>query len=1267
MVDLAADSNRTYSWAAAALLEEFKERCYSACFLHWCLASLVLPRLRPNHLAQALCDGLKEIAGLRDSHIEVEEEDGSLGLVASVACLGQAVLLDGPMAEVPPLCWSLLQQLLARFPAKGTERAETEEKEKDKEQWMSLAPGLQNWWLSELGLRPVERLSIVEEVLALVQSVAWAECTSLVPSYRGHILRPLLPDLQQGLRDLRPAGAGFLQADLEALQRMVAGGVLSADAAVVAIDGPWFSRQVGFVPALVSLFETMHKCFFERQVNLAMVRWALRRYVRSSFTRVAKEMQDRGADDAAMSKAFGQWLVENLQPLDQELGSAPGLPWLLEDLLSEHLVGDSVESRTWFLQQNVVFDARFDSLGPSLALLLRRVAADLPMRRVVEALIDTEATGPVAPTRQEAELLATCLETSLEPPKREAKEWKEPKEFKEPKDGKEWPQRKPRMSDLAEVLKCDLLSWGRCLRWFNSAQESLPDDLQDRLAKCIAPGKAGLQMLAEACEKGSLSVSALGQLVAGSDGGDALELAGLPGASAALQRWQKRLVEAGDTLQSLVESCKSLWPSDAKLHLAIGRVSEAWPELPAAMALRGLSGEEPRGPLAQVPRLLLLCSPALALLGTSGAFQALWTQGGCGQEFKEAELQLSAIAWAGFYTSLEKPEASDLRVVMLEPVLERLQQPEELRLMAVTGRSLRLEDGEVLSWTVSDPGDWETKAEALARRLWHGVSVKRAFGGLKKTLAQLKDKFLDAAGQKDADGLLAVLGELEPHFAEWEVTELKSSAGKMFIAINAVPNRTERYLSQTLASLLRSLSVEEVEGLRIEILSDEAFPELHAISAHSLEPLVQVVYNPSRQTAPTASTTESWRRAAVLHYLLAMERCFAGAAELCLVLDDDTLASEGWLSEVLQDVRFWGLVGFLASIYVVYVAGKVNLEWIIGDAAVHPHGTCHMAQANLFHRGRAQSAGLCEYLRNHSLEGPFIDRLICDFFGQGPMWATSPSLFQHAGRVDESKLSALTAVRTTLHDLIFRSSLRLPSLDALLQCLASLENSSEIPGLIHALNFAHSMHGPLSELLVGKDAALARMLQMLKPSSHARWVMSHRSASSAKDEEQEAAIPAEARLLHLALNSPGSESSAQRLVEILDFQASVTLAASTSDSAYGQVAAFNEQIGLVRLAAAVLDDLREAGHPDFQEIHVEWPLSMALAEMKQRLHALRERQGNWRKKLTELQQRCPVLGFFAARQLGALLRTLKEKNLAGTKQVLAAVAQGWRTESGSRG
>ncbi|CAK9102455.1 unnamed protein product [Durusdinium trenchii] len=175
---------------------------------------------------------------------------------------------------------------------------------------------------------------------------------------------------------------------------------------------------------------------------------------------------------------------------------------------------------------------------------------------------------------------------------------------------------------------------------------------------------------------------------------------------------------------------------------------------------------------------------------------------------------------------------------------------------------------------------------------------------------------------------------------------------KMFIAINAVPNRTERYLSQTLGSLLRSLSPEEVEGLRIEILSDSASEELHSISMHSLEPLVHVVYNPVGRQTPPAKSTESWRQGSVLHYLHAMERCFA----------------------------------------------RVNLEWMIGDAAVHPHGTCHMAQANLFHRERAQSAGFLEHLKNHSIHGPFIDLSICEFFlGKGPMWTTSPSLFQHGG------------------------------------------------------------------------------------------------------------------------------------------------------------------------------------------------------------------------------------------------------------------------------
>ena len=287
----------------------------------------------------------------------------------------------------------------------------------------------------------------------------------------------------------------------------------------------------------------------------------------------------------------------------------------------------------------------------------------------------------------------------------------------------------------------------------------------------------------------------------------------------------------------------------------------------------------------------------------------------------------------------------------------------------------------------------------------------------------------------------------------------------MFISINAVPNRTERYLSQTIGSLLRSLSPEEVSGVRIEILADGSFEELQKIKDHSLEPLVKVIYNPARRQTPRGTSTASWRQGSVLHYLHAMERCIAKKAEYCLVLDDDTLASQGWLSKALKEVRqlesgnygaegkqwmilklfqpvwgnerqnwhggnmflllamgllgaipcgllancpcqnltpshfFWSLGGFAAALFVFWAAGKANLEWIVGDGAVHPHGTCHMAQANLFHRARAESAGFLEHLKNQSLQGPFIDLLICDFFQQKnePMWTTSPSLFQHAG------------------------------------------------------------------------------------------------------------------------------------------------------------------------------------------------------------------------------------------------------------------------------
>ncbi|CAE7559110.1 unnamed protein product [Symbiodinium sp. CCMP2592] len=569
----------------------------------------------------------------------------------------------------------------------------------------------------------------------------------------------------------------YLAADLEALQQLAGSNFLSETAAVAAVDGPWFSRQVGFSPQLVGLFDMLRRCFPDsRPLHLAMVRWALRRYVRSSFSKIAKELQERNASDEEIARAFTDWLSGILQSLGLELEPCEeqrtnSLPWLVEELLLEHLIGDSPDSKYWALQRSA---AVADTLGPALRRLLtkalRVLAVDLPMRRSLEALglrIDREASEVPADTRGglKAELVAVVLENALEPSRKE--------KAKEADKGKGKGPKKP-LSELQDVLRADLLSWGCVLRWFDGVQEHLPAELRGRLQKCTEPARGGLALLAEAAQAGTLPVSSVSSLV--SSAGDALEMAGHQEGADALRTWHERLVEANVVLQGLVASCKALWPNDTHLLMAVGQVAEAWPDLPAASAIAGLQGGASPA-FSQVPSTLLVVSPALSLLGKSSAFRALWWHEGCGAgRFEPAELQLSAIAWAGFYSSLQAPEASELPLPALEPVLGRLQDAEELRLMAVTGSTLQLSDGKIVAWDTSDPSaEWEAAAAELARKLWHSLSVKQSHSALQKTLSGLREKLLDEkTGQKEADEVLDVLVQLQGAFQSWETTALKN-------------------------------------------------------------------------------------------------------------------------------------------------------------------------------------------------------------------------------------------------------------------------------------------------------------------------------------------------------------------------------------------------------------------------------------------------------------------------------------------------------------
>ncbi|CAK9114393.1 Uncharacterized protein SCF082_LOCUS53005 [Durusdinium trenchii] len=129
--------------------------------------------------------------------------------LAAVVCLGQAILLEGPMKAPPQRCWDLLERMLVPGQRAGDGRqGRMVEVEKEKEdRYLDSAPGLQNWWLSgeRLELSPVERLGLFDQSMALVRCLAMAEAQSLgsaVPHYRGHLLLPLLPHFHEGMQKL---------------------------------------------------------------------------------------------------------------------------------------------------------------------------------------------------------------------------------------------------------------------------------------------------------------------------------------------------------------------------------------------------------------------------------------------------------------------------------------------------------------------------------------------------------------------------------------------------------------------------------------------------------------------------------------------------------------------------------------------------------------------------------------------------------------------------------------------------------------------------------------------------------------------------------------------------------------------------------------------------------------------------------------------------------------------------------------------------------
>ncbi|CAE8647524.1 unnamed protein product [Polarella glacialis] len=956
-----------------------------------------------------------------------------------------------------------------------------------------------------------------------------------------------------------PAGTNEQHQDLEAFEQLISDGLLVPEVILEVLDCEELPRQVACSPQLMRLFNTIGRSHPDhRPLQLAMVRWALRRFTNSSLASALQEAQEDnpGAGDEALELTFAQWLWEVLQPLDLELHSCgetdSSISWLLQEFLQDHLVGDRVDRQVWALRRGPALAAQLGSnlLSAALTVALRSVAARLPLRRSLDELFGvTDSHARAKPFRSlRAELIIAALESALE---------KQPFFISEKGPEGQTKERSP--SDTA--LRSDLLAWASALQWAKSAGAEVASDtlLGQRLRASLLPAETSLESLGRAIKDGSITVAAVVKLMiggspktavgsgGGEDGGvgDLNDSNGMGDGPAVFQLFSgdrqtsdalrdlySRLKEAHATLQGLTTAAKCLWPRDNGMLASLNTAQQRWPDLPARGAMAAIAGE-PGAPVLvdQLAPEVLAASRALALLGSSAAFKCVWqSKVSPDQPPSSGTLRRAAEAWAELHAALGTPGSATLRLADLEPVLQALVRPEEIRLLAVTGSTLTIErndaDGErmIRSWAVCDPSaTWEAEASKVVEQLWHAAMVRRALPDIRSNLLNFQELFLDeGSGIQESQAMLSLFDQLEVSFSAWSSTAV-CGAEEMIKLSEQVDVRFLRHPRQIIAAI------------------------------HAAGKLLQ------------------------------------------------------WLRTMRDDAD-----------YLVRVEVALNRS---------------------------------------ELEVPY------------ELWST------RYGRVDESKISAVTAVRTTLHEIIYRpvDEERFKSLSPLLEKLSAVESCQKVSGLVEALTSAAGLQGPLEELLGGRDAALARLLRMLKPASQAMWIISTSikransrglgdSYQSEEADEVETRL-ADERLLRLELRKADGECSQQGLTELLDFQAAVSLSAGVSDEAATQVLLFNDQLGLMRLAASVLDTLQLAGHPEFQQFSRSWPLSSSLIKLRAEVSALRERQLLWSSSLREVRLAYPPLAFFTARQLGVLLRSLAADGRSEVEMLLNVVAKTWRLET----
>jgi len=277
--------------------------------------------------------------------------------------------------------------------------------------------------------------------------------------------------------------------------------------------------------------------------------------------------------------------------------------------------------------------------------------------------------------------------------------------------------------------------------------------------------------------------------------------------------------------------------------------------------------------------------------------------------------------------------------------------------------------------------------------------------------------------------------------------------------------------------------------------------------------------------------------------------------------------------------------------------------------------------------------------------------------------------------VDEAKLSRLASTRAYLHAHIYRPETLYAQWGEVLEVWGGLDWSKAVAAADNVRKCAE-LHGPLTELLAGDadSGAPSRLAQLQGARAKAVWRCSAAPPplSELAEDAQLAAAATGATaegdapsfggghvwLEYVVVRQKRELRQVQRLGELADFQSAVVLSRSgaRAQQMQGSIDAFVEQFGLMRLLAAALWALHEAGHGAYAQYDVSFPLLMPPEAIHAAVLGARASLRWWEAVVSQLRREHYFLNFAPVKELQALPATLASKHGSAAAAEAAARA-----------